>query len=165
MLRRNENHVANGATDVQARHPKWLCVYGPVNWAGETLAEDRRVHSRGGQRELLRVCAIARKIIVMGQDASEIRHSNRSGCCLRAVGGVSCDNRMRAGCCGRGIQTGGADYSDCHTASGGAVDAPVHTTSCCRELLSLRRDDDRRVFGADRDGSGGTAAAATAASR
>jgi len=64
-----DDDIMHGPRDAQIGNPQRLCINRAVSGAREKLAERGGVHERSSERVFLRVRAVARQIVVVGEDA------------------------------------------------------------------------------------------------
>src|ERR1017187_10137500 len=85
MLGGDENDVVGTAPDAQTGNPQRLRVGGSIHGTRKQLSEAAGGHRQGGQRKFVRVGAVARKIVVVGEDPRKIGDRDGSGGALGSV--------------------------------------------------------------------------------
>src|SRR5712664_789579 len=71
-LRGDKDDVVLGGVDGQIPGPEGLRIYGAIDRAREQLSECRGMHDSGGQSVLFGVGSVARRIVVIREDACEV---------------------------------------------------------------------------------------------
>ena len=76
VLRGHDNDIVLYRRDRYLGNPEWLGIDGAVGRAREELAERGGCDDGTGEREFVRVGAVAREVVVISEDSSEIRNGD-----------------------------------------------------------------------------------------
>src|SRR5215469_433074 len=163
VLRGNNNNVVPGAGHGEIRYPKRLGIDGAVGRAREELAERGGCDDGTGEREFVRVGAVAREVVVISEDSNEIRNGDEERGRNSRVGdtcGGDCINASDGWSSVRCYRTRRRDAECAASRPGttGAASGPVHAAGVIRRSGEGQGlcNSERSARGRNRNGDPGS---------